>query len=357
MTDQPDNNSTHEDVQRYYGETLQSSDDLKTSACCTSAAPEGHVRDALTEIHPEVASRYYGCGLVLPDALDGLRVLDLGCGAGRDVYLLSKLVGETGSVVGVDMTPAQLDVARRHREFHAEAFGYGESNVEFYEGNIERLDELGLDDGSFDLIISNCVINLAVDKLAVLKSANRLLRNGGEMYFSDIYADRRIPSELRDDPVLYGECLSGALYWNDFYQLAAEAGFPQPRLVESEPLAIEDPTIEAKTGDIRFCSATFRLFSLQDAELAAEDYGQQAVYRGSVAESPAELRLDQHYVFAAGRPEPVCGNTARILEQSRFSAHFEIMGARCCHLGAFKGSTGEDVFANPVAKRASGGCC
>ena len=130
MTDQTDS-STHEEVQRYYGETLQSSDDLKTSACCTSAAPDGHVRDALQAIHPEVTSRYYGCGLVLPDALQGLRVLDLGCGAGRDVYLLSKLVGESGSVVGVDMTPAQLDIARKHREFHAESFGYAESNVEF----------------------------------------------------------------------------------------------------------------------------------------------------------------------------------------------------------------------------------
>ena len=117
-----------------------------------------------------------------------------------------------------------------------------------HEGNIERLDELGLKDGSFDLIISNCVINLAVDKLAVLNVApTGLLRDGGEMYFSDIYADRRIPAALRDDAVLYGECLSGALYWNDFYKLAGEAGFPEPRLVESEPLVIEDAAVAAKT--------------------------------------------------------------------------------------------------------------
>jgi len=349
--------STHEEVQRYYGETLQSSDDLKTSACCTSAAPAGHLRDAMAEIHPEVQSRYYGCGLVLPDALEGLRVLDLGCGAGRDVYLLSRLVGESGSVAGVDMTPAQLEVARRHQEFHAETFGYAESNVDFYEGNIESLDELGLEDGSFDLIISNCVINLAVDKLAVLNSANRLLRDGGEMYFSDIYADRRIPTALKEDPVLYGECLSGALYWNDFYKLAAEAGFPEPRLVESEPLTIDDPSVAAKTGDIRFCSATFRLFALQDAEPAAENYGQKAVYRGTVAESPDELRLDRHYVFPAGRPEPVCGNMARIIEQSRFSTHFEILGSRCCHLGAFNHMNDADVFANPTENGTSVGCC
>ncbi|NND55108.1 MAG: methyltransferase domain-containing protein [Gammaproteobacteria bacterium] len=350
-------NSTHEEVQRYYGETLQSSDDLKTSACCTSASPEGHVREALTLIHPEVQSRYYGCGLALPEALDGLRVLDLGCGAGRDVYLLSKLVGEQGSVVGVDMTPAQLEIARTHQAFHADAFGHAESNVEFLEGNIERLDELGLADGSFDLIISNCVINLAVDKLAVLRSAHRLLRPGGEMYFSDIYADRRIPAALKEDPVLYGECLSGALYWNDFYGLAAAAGFAAPRLVESEQLSIDDEAVAVKTGEIRFCSATFRLFSLHDAESAAENYGQQAVYRGTVAESPDALRLDQHFRFEAGTPTPVCGNTARIIEQSRFSAHFDILGSRCCHLGAFEGIYQNDVFANPATKAASGGCC
>ncbi len=116
---------THLEVQRYYGETLETTDDLKTTACCTAAAPPAHLTRLLADVHEEVLAKYYGCGLVLPESLEGLRVLDLGCGAGRDVYILSRLVGPTGKVVGVDMTPAQLEVAHRYRDYHAEVFGVG----------------------------------------------------------------------------------------------------------------------------------------------------------------------------------------------------------------------------------------
>ena len=113
------------------------------------------------------------------------------------------------------MTPAQLDVARAHRGYHAEKFGHAAPNTEFHHGYIEKLHELDLEPGSFDIIVSNCVINLATDKAAVLKGAFDLLKPGGEMYFSDVYADRRVPAAMAEDEVLYGECLSGALYWND----------------------------------------------------------------------------------------------------------------------------------------------
>ena len=99
------------EVQHYYGEVLQSSADLKTSACCSPDEMPGHVKTAMARIHDDVLSRYYGCGLILPEALEGVQILDLGCGAGRDCYLLSQLVGPGGSVVGVDMTVEQLDVA------------------------------------------------------------------------------------------------------------------------------------------------------------------------------------------------------------------------------------------------------
>lgn len=85
--------------------TLASSADLRTDACCDASAVPASLRQLLSRIHPEVLSRYYGCGLVVPELLHGARVLDLGCGSGRDVYLLAQLVGQTGSVVGVDMTP------------------------------------------------------------------------------------------------------------------------------------------------------------------------------------------------------------------------------------------------------------
>ena len=167
-----------EDVQDYYGKQLQSSADLQTNACCDQAPPE-HLKPLLARLHDEVVSRYYGCGLVAPEQLQGMRILDLGSGSGRDVYLLSALVGEQGEVVGVDMTDEQLEVARRHQDYHRDAFGYTNSNVRFLKGYIEALDTLDLEDGYFDIVISNCVINLSTDKAKVLRDVKRLLKPGG----------------------------------------------------------------------------------------------------------------------------------------------------------------------------------
>lgn len=112
--------------------------------------------------------------------------------------------------------------------------------------------ELELADASVDVIVSNCVINLAPDKAAVLREAFRVLKPGGELYFSDVYSDRRIPLTLTQDPVLYGECLSGALYWNDFLQLSRKHGFTDPRLIDDRPIDISNPELAEKTGNILF---------------------------------------------------------------------------------------------------------
>ncbi|MDH4234722.1 MAG: methyltransferase domain-containing protein, partial [Gallionella sp.] len=213
----------HEIVKDYYGKQLQNSDDLKTSACCDATQVPEWLKPLLARIHPEVLSRYYGCGLVCPPLLEGCRILDLGSGSGRDVYALAQLVGARGQVVGVDMTEEQLAVAENYRAYHADSFGF--DNVMFKQGYIEKLDELGLESGSFDVIVSNCVINLSPDKDAVLREVYRLLKPGGEFYFSDVYADRRVPDAVRNDHVLYGECLGGALYWNDFISLSKRHGF------------------------------------------------------------------------------------------------------------------------------------
>lgn len=345
----------HDIVQDYYGRQLQSSSDLKTSACCDISQMPAWLKPLLARIHPDVLSRYYGCGLVCPPLLEGCRVLDLGCGSGRDVYALAQLVGPTGEVVGVDMTDEQLAVAETHQAFHADAFGY--ANVRFLHGYIERLDELDLAPGSFDVIVSNCVVNLSPDKDAVLRGVQRLLKDGGEFYFSDVYADRRVPNTVRNDPVLYGECLGGALYWNDFLRLAQRQGFADPRLVTDRPLAITDPELAPRVGNLQFFSATYRLFKLAALESACEDYGQAVVYRGSIPDCADRFVLDKHHDIETGRVFPVCGNTWHMLHDSRFAAHFDFIGDFSRHYGLFEGCGGGLPFDASRHAQQSSACC
>ena len=347
-----------ENSRDYYGRVLQGSSDLRTDACCTAMAPPPAIRDALGEVHEEVRGRYYGCGLVAPEAIAGARVLDLGCGAGQDSYVLSQLVGERGEVVGVDATPEQLAVAERHREWHRVRFGHARSNVRFVAGDIERLDTLDLPPGGFDIIVSNCVINLVADKAAVFRAAHRLLREGGELHFADVYADRRLPAGLREDPVLHGECLAGALYWGDFLPLANAAGFADPRLLADRPIAIGDPAIASRLGGARFFSATWRLFRLEGLEPACEDYGQAVRYRGSLPGAEALYCFDKHHTIEAGRVFPVCGNTWRMLASTRLSPHFDFLDGRGQHLGRFAGCGSDLPFdqAGPTSLSAAA-CC
>ncbi len=352
-----------DEVKDYYGQTLQNSSDLKTDACCTEAAPPLHIRKALGAVHDEVATRYYGCGIVIPSELEGLKVLDLGSGAGRDVFALAKLVGPNGSVTGVDMTAEQLAIAREYEGWHAEQFGYDKPNTRFVEGYLEKLGELDLEPNSFDLIISNCVINLCTDKPAVFKAAYNLLKPGGELYFSDVYADRRVPEELVNDPILYGECLSGALYWNDFLSMAKEAGFKDPRTTEHRPLAILHPKIQEMLNPIKFASVTARLMKLDGLDMACEDYGQAVIYKGGAPGMECIFDLDAEHQIEAGRVFPVCNNTLKMLTATRFAKYFEIVGEGKTHLGVFPGCAPVDVFGTASSDLttssppASGGSC
>lgn len=345
----------HKEVQDYYGQQLQSSADLKTSACCDVSQMPEWLKPLLANIHPDVLSRYYGCGLVCPDLLKGCRILDLGSGSGRDVYALAQLVGPTGEVVGVDMTDEQLAVANEHHDYHTKLYGY--DNVRFLKGYIERLHELDLEPKSFDVIVSNCVINLSPDKDAVLAGVKSLLKPGGEFYFSDVYADRRVPESVRKDPVLYGECLGGALYWNDFIQLAKRQGFADPRLVEDRPLEITDPALAPCLGNLHFFSATYRLFKLDELESDCEDYGQAVIYKGTVPNSAHAFALDKHHYIEAGRVFPVCGNTWRMLQDTRFASHFDFIGNFDTHYGIFEGCGVGLPFDESANESGDAPCC
>lgn len=345
-----------ENVKTYYGKVLNSSADLKTDACCTIEAMPAHLLRALANVHPEVKARYYGCGLIAPLALEGARILDLGSGAGQDAYALAQLVGAQGEVIGVDMTPEQLDVANAHLDWHTRKFGF--ANVRFIEGDIERLGDLGLDPGSFDIIVSNCVINLCADKSAVFRAAHALLRPGGEFYFSDVYADRRLAEDLRHDPVARGECLGGALYWNDFLNMAKRAGFTDPRLVTDRPLAIRNAELKQRLAPAQFHSATYRLFKIDGLEPACEDYGQAVIYRGGVDNAETVFALDSHHVIEMGRVFPVCGNTYRMLNESRFAPYFDFIGDWSTHFGIFAGCGVSSPFGRTSPEEAvSGACC
>jgi arsenite methyltransferase len=318
-------------IRQYYGETLTHQRDLKTGACCSLDAMPPWLQPWLRQIPREVTDRFYGCGSPIPAAAAGATVVDLGCGTGRDAFLTARLVGPQGRVIGIDMTPQQLDVAQRAVAEHRAVSGL--DNVEFRLGSIEDLASAGIADASVDVVVSNCVLNLASDKGRVLAEVFRVLKPGGELFFSDVFADRRIPEALLADPILRGECLSGALYLEDFRRLSQRLGCADHRILARSPVPLLDDAIEAKIGHIRFESITVRAFKL-DLEDRCEDYGQVATYRGSIPHHPHAFVLDDHHRLETGRPMLVCGNTADMLAKTRLAPHFAVT-ERGAHFGLF----------------------
>jgi SAM-dependent methyltransferase len=177
-------------------------------------------------------------------------------------------------------------------------------------------------------------INLSPDKESVFREIFRILKPGGELYFSDVFSDRRISEYLRADPVLYRECLAGALYTEDFRRLFLKLGCFDYRIVNSKKITLDDPGVEKKVGMINFYSLTVRAFKLE-LEDRCEDYGQMAVYLGTIPEFPHSFTLDDHHTFLKGKPMTICGNSADILEKTRYREHFKIIGDKANHYGLF----------------------
>lgn len=350
--------STHEQLKEYYGRVLAGSKDLKANACfCGEEAVPQQIRAILKEIDDEIIERFFGCGSPIPPALTGCIVLDLGCGAGRDVYVASRLVGENGLVIGVDMTEEQLAIARKHMTSQAGRFGYPEINVDFRQGYIEDLKQSGVADNSVDVVISNCVINLSPNKQAVFSEIFRVLKPGGELYFSDIFSNRRISRHLKNDPVLHGECLAGAMYIEDFRRLLQAVGYNDFRVCAKTRVSIDNHDLEEKIGMVDFFSMTIRAFKLPDLEDICEDYGQVAVYNGTLDGHPHWFALDDHHHFPAGKPMLVCGNTASMLQNTRFAKHFRVSGDRAVHYGAFACGPASAKAENTNGNCGGGTCC
>jgi arsenite methyltransferase len=199
-----------------------------STSCCGSNSKKDLALQFGYEIEgiPDSATESFaGCGnpIVLASLKEGEVVLDLGSGAGLDAFVAARKVGESGRVIGVDMTPAMLEKARKAAE------NAGLTNLDFREGDIENLP---VDDNSVDVVISNCVINLAPDKSKVFREAFRVLRPGGRLAISDIVLDNDLPASIRESIGNYTGCLGGAILEDEYLGLISEAGFERVEVVD-----------------------------------------------------------------------------------------------------------------------------
>ncbi len=207
----------------------------------------GYTAEQLASVPAEAANLSLGCGN--PTAIASLRagetVLDIGSGAGLDVFYAAKRVGPQGRVIGLDMTPAMIERARRS----AQAAGLGQ--VEFRLGQAEAMP---VEDGIVDVILSNCVINLAEDKGKVFEEAHRVLKNGGRLSISDVVTEGPLPMSLRGDAQMWAGCINGALPEQEYLDLIRAAGFTDVRAVRSlsggvlEGVQVYSVSVSARKG-------------------------------------------------------------------------------------------------------------
>lgn len=182
----------------------------------------GYTENELSNV-PTEANMGLGCGnpIAISNLKEGEVVLDLGSGGGFDCFLARRKVGQSGQVIGVDMTPDMIRLAREN----AEKDGY--TNVEFRLGEIEHLP---VADSSVDVIISNCVINLSLDKEQVFKEAFRVLKPDGRLSISDVVATSELPQDIKEDLSLIASCISGAEYIEDIKEMLNKVGFKDIKL-------------------------------------------------------------------------------------------------------------------------------
>jgi len=299
--------------------------------------PPENLEQLLSKLPDGVLNQFTGCGSPIPESIAGCRVLDLGCGTGRDVFLCAALTGPKGFVMGLDSEPASLAVARSGVEEVMRSFGHPEPNVAFREGSIDALSDAGLYKEDFDVVISNRALSIVDDKLKVLKEVHRVLKRGGEFYSSELFSDRRLPENLIENETLKRSGLDKTLYLGDFMRMAERAGIRDPRIVDACPAEFDDPEVTKALGEVGFYAVTLRLFKIAELEEGEEDYGQAAIYEGTLEGFPECFKLDWRNVFYKGVKRRIDGNTAKILSAPRYSAHFTLIGDGATHLGPFKG--------------------
>jgi arsenite methyltransferase len=232
-------------VREKYGAIARSAG--KGCGCATSCCGDGSldmIGNAYAGVDGHVAEADLGLGCGLPTQHAGIReghvVLDLGAGAGNDAFIARRVVGKGGRVIGVDMTEAMVERARTN----AQKLGY--ANVEFRLGEIE---DMPLEDGTVDVVISNCVLNLVPDKAKAFAETFRVLKPGGHFCVSDIVATGPLPDGIRNAAALYVGCVAGAMPETDYLEVIRKAGFGNVRVAERKPIPLPDEALRDHLPD------------------------------------------------------------------------------------------------------------
>lgn len=272
--------------------------------CCPTSYDMASLQSFIPD---EVLKISYGCGTPagLKTVSRGETVLDIGSGGGIDCFEASRLVGSTGHVIGIDMTDTMLAIARKNSPIVAANLGYASSNVEFRKG---MADAIPVSDCTVDLIISNCVINLAPDKRKVFREMFRVAKPGGRFTISDIVADHPVPHYLVHDADKWGDCLSGALTLTDYIAGMMGAGFLGIHLITSSPWQVID--------GIHFFSITLTGYKLP-AHLPQSDI-RYATLRGPFSRVVDELGT----THLRGIPQPITPEAVCLLSQAPLASHF-----------------------------------
>lgn len=272
--------------------------------CC----PGGYPEEEISHIPKEVLEIAYGCGspVDLAEIQPGEVVVDLGSGGGIDCFIAAKRVGPNGRVVGIDMTEAMLEKANRAKFRVVENLGY--DVVEFKKGHLE---EIPLPDQFSDLVTSNCVINLSPEKKQVFVEIWRILKDFGRIVISDTVSEKPLPSEIKADPRLWGECIAGALTEEEYLTHLEKAGF--------YGLSVMKKNFWREVEGHRFYSMVFRGYKF--AKKAGCTYaGQKAIYLGPMQ----GVMDDEGHLFRRNQAVEVCTDTAAKLEHPPYAGFFVI---------------------------------
>lgn len=288
-------------VREFYGRAAETP---QAELCC----PTGYDPTDTEHIPKEVLDRFYGCGgpMSMAGVAPGETVVDLGSGAGIDVFIAARKVGPTGRAIGIDMTDPMLEVAAQSRIAVAERLGY--DVVDFRKGFLE---EVPVEDRSVDLVTSNCVINLSPDKRRVFGEMWRVLKDHGRMVVSDIVSERALPPHLTVNAHLWGECLTGALSEEEFMAELERAGFYGLEVLRKQ--------YWKEVEGYGFFSVTVRGYKFQKTS-GCVFVGQRAVYLGPWA----SVIDEEGHFFPRGQAVEVCTDTAAKLARAPYAGSFAV---------------------------------